>query len=201
MSDEVQVHALTGHECVYPRPDGWPLPKTFTVSVYPSEAEGEGDVWYADIKGACPDGKPFDQLTFGETPTHALAMALDVVRMLFDECSVAGAPPGRHDRHCYCRDVTAGGAWPQPFAGTALPRAAKQCCRCEQVTALSEFGESPKHRWPCPGAPVALAGQPLGMYHCEYCGEMQLAGTPHLPPQNPEDWEEPFPKIEKLEEP
>jgi len=171
---------MTGHECVYPRPDGWPLPKTFTVSVYPSEAEGEGDVWYADIKGACPDGKPFDQFTFSKTPTHALAMALDVVRMLFDECSLpGGASPGRH---CYCRDVTAGGAWPQPFAGTDLPRAAK-------------------HRWPCPGDPAARAGQPIGMYHCEYCGEMQLAGTPHLPPQNPEDWEEPFPKVEELEEP
>jgi hypothetical protein len=63
-----------------------------------------------------------------------------------------------------------------------------------------------KNKWPCPGDPEALKGMPIGMYHCEFCGEMQLAGVPHLPPQFPEQWEEPFPKIEeqpfpKIEEP
>ena len=61
-----------------------------------------------------------------------------------------------------------------------------------------------KFTWPCPGDPEALKGMPIGMYHCEFCGEMQLAGVPHLPPQFPEQWEEPFPKVEEppeVEEP
>jgi hypothetical protein len=52
------------------------------------------------------------------------------------------------------------------------------------------------HTWPCPGKPEELKGQPIGQYHCEYCGEMQIAGMEHLPPQFPEFWAEPFPKIE-----
>ena len=52
------------------------------------------------------------------------------------------------------------------------------------------------NKWPCPGKPEELAGQPIGMYHCEFCGEMQLAGVAHLPPQFPSQWEEPFPKVE-----
>jgi DNA-binding LacI/PurR family transcriptional regulator len=31
----------------------------------------------------------------------------------------------------------------------------------------------------CPGKPELLKGQPIGMYHCEYCGAMVLAGLPH----------------------
>lgn len=58
---------------------------------------------------------------------------------------------------------------------------------------------SEKFKWPCPGDPKALAGQPIGMYHCEYCGEMQIAGMEHLAPQFPEQWEEPFPKIDYSE--
>lgn len=54
-----------------------------------------------------------------------------------------------------------------------------------------------KNTWPCPGKPEALAGQPIGMYHCEFCGEMQIAGMPHLTPQFPSQWEEPFPKVEE----
>ena len=54
-----------------------------------------------------------------------------------------------------------------------------------------------KNPWPCPGKPEDLKGQPIGMYHCEFCGEMQLAGVPHLPPQVPSQWEEPFPKLEE----
>ena len=51
--------------------------------------------------------------------------------------------------------------------------------------------------WPCPGKPEALAGQLFGMYHCEFCGEMQVAGMPHLAPQFPAHWEEPFPVAEE----
>lgn len=204
---EVHIHELTGHECVYPRPDGWTLPKTFTVTVYPSDQEGEDDIWYASIKGECPDGKPFDQLTYGETPAHATLMAADVVRMLFDACDasghgdVTGQRSPIRGKHCYCRDVTATGAFPQPFVDATMPRAAKQCCRCTQVTVLCEFGPEPKFTWPCPGKPEDLKGQPIGMYHCEYCGEMQIAGVPHCPPQFPEQWTGEFPKVEELEEP
>jgi hypothetical protein len=31
----------------------------------------------------------------------------------------------------------------------------------------------------CPGKPELLKGQPIGMYHCEYCGAMVIAGLPH----------------------
>ncbi len=58
-----------------------------------------------------------------------------------------------------------------------------------------------KFTWPCSGNPEALKGQPIGMYHCQFCGEMQLAGVPHLPPQNPTQWEEPFPQAEEPERP
>jgi hypothetical protein len=58
-----------------------------------------------------------------------------------------------------------------------------------------------KLTWPCPGKPEDLKGQPIGMYHCEFCGEMQLAGVSHVPPQEPSQWEEPFPKIEYPEGP
>ena len=52
-----------------------------------------------------------------------------------------------------------------------------------------------KNTWPCPGKPEDLKCMPIGMYHCEFCGEMQLAGSTHLSPQFPSQWEEPFPKI------
>ena len=58
-----------------------------------------------------------------------------------------------------------------------------------------------KNTWPCPGKPEDLKGQPIGMYHCEFCGEMQIAGVPHLPPQFPSQWEEPFPLVPEIEEP
>lgn len=28
--------------------------------------------------------------------------------------------------------------------------------------------------------PLALVGQPIGQYHCPYCGSMVMAGVPHL---------------------
>jgi hypothetical protein len=51
-----------------------------------------------------------------------------------------------------------------------------------------------KNTWPCAGKPELLKGMPIGMYHCEYCGEMQVAGLEHIAPQFPSQWEEPFPK-------
>jgi len=33
----------------------------------------------------------------------------------------------------------------------------------------------------CPFDPNIYANQPIGMFHCPYCGEMQLAGLDHLP--------------------
>lgn len=35
--------------------------------------------------------------------------------------------------------------------------------------------------WPCVEHPEMLLGAPIGMYHCPYCGEMQVAGTYHIP--------------------
>lgn len=32
----------------------------------------------------------------------------------------------------------------------------------------------------CPEDPVALCGQPIGQYHCPYCGCMQVACVPHM---------------------
>jgi hypothetical protein len=32
---------------------------------------------------------------------------------------------------------------------------------------------------PIPIDPLFLIGQPLGMYHCPYCGSMVVAGAPH----------------------
>lgn len=39
----------------------------------------------------------------------------------------------------------------------------------------NEFGEP----CPWPWEPQQLKGQPLGMYHCSYCGGMVVAGIPH----------------------
>jgi hypothetical protein len=40
----------------------------------------------------------------------------------------------------------------------------------------NELGE----RCPWPRDPQQLKGQPIGQYHCRYCGAMVLAGVPHL---------------------
>lgn len=32
---------------------------------------------------------------------------------------------------------------------------------------------------PWPWEPIQLKGQPLGMFHCSYCGEMVMAGMHH----------------------
>ena len=44
-----------------------------------------------------------------------------------------------------------------------------------------------RKRKPCPEDPLMLAGQPIGQYHCPYCGMMVLAGIPHLSPSAPEN--------------
>jgi hypothetical protein len=38
---------------------------------------------------------------------------------------------------------------------------------------------NPKSTSDCPFDPEPLIGLPLGMFHCEYCGEMVLAGMAH----------------------
>ena len=42
-----------------------------------------------------------------------------------------------------------------------------------------------KKRLPCPEDPMTLRGQPIGMYHCPYCGVMCVAGLPHPSPSAP----------------
>ncbi len=39
-----------------------------------------------------------------------------------------------------------------------------------------------RKRKPCPEQPVLLSGQPIGQYHCPFCGMMLLASVPHLAP-------------------
>lgn len=41
-----------------------------------------------------------------------------------------------------------------------------------------------RKRKPCPEQPLMLIGAPLGQYHCPVCMEMQIAGLPHLPPDD-----------------
>ena len=50
----------------------------------------------------------------------------------------------------------------------------QMCCRC--------YYEADKLYAPsCAEKPEALAGQPIGMYHCPDCGSMVVAGVPHPP--------------------
>lgn len=59
----------------------------------------------------------------------------------------------------------------------------------QAIEAQIPWGEHEgRRRRPCDGQPILLAGLPLGQYHCEVCGEMQVAGMAHLPPD--EDYEE-----------
>lgn len=41
---------------------------------------------------------------------------------------------------------------------------------------INEMGEI----CPWPWEPQQLTGQPIGQYHCPYCGSMVIAGIPHL---------------------
>lgn len=53
-------------------------------------------------------------------------------------------------------------------------RAARGICgRC--------YDAGPVYPPACAERPEALAGQPIGMYHCPDCGAMLLAGVPHWP--------------------
>jgi hypothetical protein len=49
------------------------------------------------------------------------------------------------------------------------------------VTEWGSFGGF--ERLPCPERPEELLGAPIGQYHCPWCGEMQVAGIPHLAPE------------------
>ena len=40
-----------------------------------------------------------------------------------------------------------------------------------------------RRRKPCIEEPLILLGLPLGQYHCPVCGDMQIAGMKHLPPE------------------
>jgi hypothetical protein len=54
---------------------------------------------------------------------------------------------------------------------------------------MSEWGtHEGRVRKPCPEDPAILAGLPIGQFHCPGCGEMQVAGLPHAPPDA--DYEE-----------
>jgi len=48
--------------------------------------------------------------------------------------------------------------------------------RTDITAPLTEDGE----RCPWPWEPQQLVGQPLGQYHCPYCGAMVIAGMPHI---------------------
>ena len=41
----------------------------------------------------------------------------------------------------------------------------------------------------CPFNPVIYLNKPIGMFHCPWCGEMVLAGVPHVD-YPMVDWEE-----------
>ena len=43
----------------------------------------------------------------------------------------------------------------------------------EELDALVKAGK-------CPYEPQQHIGQPIGMYHCPVCGEMVVAGFPHV---------------------
>lgn len=47
---------------------------------------------------------------------------------------------------------------------------------------VNEQGE----RCPWPWEPQQLVGQPIGQYHCGYCGAMVMAGMPHVDYAPPE---------------
>lgn len=48
--------------------------------------------------------------------------------------------------------------------------------RLDITAPLNKEGE----RCPWPWDPQQLGGQPIGQYHCPYCGAMVLAGVEHL---------------------
>lgn len=48
--------------------------------------------------------------------------------------------------------------------------------RTDITAPVNESGE----RCPWPWDPQQRVGQPIGMYHCRYCGAMVIAGLPHV---------------------
>jgi hypothetical protein len=64
-------------------------------------------------------------------------------------------------------------AWPETWGGVVDAAKAEERIRIrEAVRALPPE---------CDYDPTALAGQPIGMFHCEFCGEMVIAGMAHPP--------------------
>jgi hypothetical protein len=63
---------------------------------------------------------------------------------------------------------------PRDAAGIALP-----VSNIEGPLVDPEVAEAPGQVCPWPWEPQQLAGVPLGMYHCRYCGSMVLVGVPH----------------------
>lgn len=53
---------------------------------------------------------------------------------------------------------------------------------------ILRFYKTPE--WPCVEHPEMFLGQPIGQYHCPYCGEMQMAGMLHLPKNSDADLEQ-----------
>lgn len=48
--------------------------------------------------------------------------------------------------------------------------------RDDVIGPLNEFGELCAWPW----EPLLFEGQPIGMYHCGYCGTMVIAGQTHV---------------------
>lgn len=70
--------------------------------------------------------------------------------------------------------------------------------------AAAEFGDNPDgligsdvilpltqdgQECPFPYDPEQLIGQPLGQYHCPYCGDMVVAGVPHVDYRGQEEYD------------
>lgn len=47
----------------------------------------------------------------------------------------------------------------------------------------------------CPFDPTIYKDSPMGMFHCPWCGEMQMAGMAHLPGQYIETDEEEYAEL------
>jgi hypothetical protein len=61
------------------------------------------------------------------------------------------------------------------FASESTARCLIHCCEADQCGHIDHEGLKA-----CPEDPVALAGMPIGQYHCPVCGCMAVAAVPHL---------------------
>lgn len=150
------THPKTGHQGHTQKPNKWEKPKDVTITISQSLCDVEdvssrtcargtrsciadhvepdpGDHWYAEIRGNLPNGDEFYQVTNGETQAHAVHMAADIMRMVWEECLPEDGEPGMH---CYCRDATY--SWHDSdevwrYVG---------CCLCDVKVAVSEFEDA-----------------------------------------------------------